>query len=144
MNCNNTLVLTTSSPLQYVILVAALIFAAEAFPTRREGADVSNTILKTGQHFHWQSVDSGDKETHYKNFELMVRFTIQTIYSQAISNLCLDVSKERWCPEEMVLVCRLPWTRDACMCASSKRLISSTWTSTRRTSKSHSALPKEV
>ncbi len=61
--------------LQYFVLLAAL--ALLAYTADGAGlADVVNSYITKREHFTWQSVDSGDAETHYKTFELLVRLAL--------------------------------------------------------------------
>jgi hypothetical protein len=61
---------------QYIILIAALVLASEAAPPthRRQAtpADIANAEITKLEHFEYKSVDSGDAESHYKTFELLV------------------------------------------------------------------------
>jgi hypothetical protein len=63
--------------LQYFVLLAAL--ALLAYTACADGAtpqDVVNSYITKREHFTWKSVDSGDAETHYKTFELLVRLAL--------------------------------------------------------------------
>ncbi len=74
--------------MQYFVLLAAL--ALLALTACADGAalqDVVNSYITQREHFTWKSVDSGDAETHYKTFELLVRLAL----SMASFPLAIDL-----------------------------------------------------
>ncbi len=63
--------------LQYFVLLAALaLLAHTASANIANPQDVINSYITQREHFTWKSVDSGDAETHYKTFELLVRLAL--------------------------------------------------------------------
>ena len=72
--------------LQYFVLLAALALLAHTASANRPH-DVVNSYITQREHFTWKSVDSGDAETHYKTFELLVRLAL----SMASFPLAIDL-----------------------------------------------------
>ena len=73
--CDYVTLLLSTTCLQHLILLAALVLSSEALPTNRRGVnqlDVVNAQITKLEHFEYQSVDTGDAQSHYKTFELLV------------------------------------------------------------------------
>ncbi len=67
--------------LQYFVLLAALALLAHTVSADQskkaaDRLDIVNSYITQREHFTWKSVDSGDAETHYKTFELLVRLAL--------------------------------------------------------------------
>jgi hypothetical protein len=82
--------------LQYFVVLAALallsLTASAQLPKTEDQKfprpqDVVNSYITQREHFTWKSVDSGDAETHYKTFELLVRLAL----SMASFPLAIDL-----------------------------------------------------
>jgi hypothetical protein len=76
--------------LQYFVLLAALALLAHTASAKKATADLNdvvNSYITQREHFTWKSVDSGDAETHYKTFELLVRLAL----SMASFPLAIDL-----------------------------------------------------
>ena len=70
----------------FIIAAICLVLAAAEQP---EGKDVVNAHIKKAEYFEWHSVDEGDKETHYKSFELFVSRCHHHTTTPDLSLLCV-------------------------------------------------------